>query len=128
MNGNWELFNLRWRRLDFFTHDRLVITNYYWISATGALAVVNKDYKTDQKLTRRQHIALYTLFHGVNNKDQKEEYLPYNAIERYIEDLYTHVELAPANTYCECYRYNNSDNEVVNINYPLLKRNHLFGH
>ena len=124
----WDFFNSKWCELDYFTHDRLVITNYFWISATGALAVVKKDNKTKEVSTRRQHIALYTLFHGVKNKDQKKEYLPYNAMERYLDDLYSLVHLAPENSYCECFRYINSDDKVIDIQYPLLKHNHLFEH
>lgn len=124
----WDFFNSKWCELDYFTHDRLVITNYFWISATGALAVVKKDNKTKEVSTRRQHIALYTLFHGVKNKDQKKEYLPYNAMERYLDDLYSLVQLAPENSYCECLRYINSDDKVIDIQYTLLKHNHLFEH
>lgn len=117
----------KWQHFDYFTHDRLVISNYFWISATGALAVTREDNKTHEELARRQHIALYTLFHGVENKDQKREYCPYNAMDRYLEDLYSYVKNAPVFSY-DCFRYDNVNEVIDTINYPLLKRNYLLGH
>jgi len=121
----WKSLKRKWSKLHYHSHDRCVITNYYWIIATGELTVSQEDLKTHvEYASRRQHIGLYTLFHGVNNPDQNEDYIPFYAINSYLRDLYEFIQIAPSFSYM-CLRYNSKDGKLIDINYPLLKRNHL---
>lgn len=121
----WKSLKRKWSKLHYHSHDRCVITNYYWIIATGELTISQEDVMTHvEYASRRQHIGLYTLFHGVNNPDQNEDYIPFYAINSYLNDLYEFIRNAPSFSYM-CLRYNSKDGKLTDINYPLLKRNHL---
>ena len=121
----WKSLKRKWSRLHYHSHDRCIITNYYWIIATGELTISQEDLMTHvEYASRRQHIGLYTLFHGVNNPDQNEDYIPFYAINTYLSDLYEYMRSAPSFSYM-CLRYSSEAGKLTEINYPLLKRNHL---
>lgn len=124
--GDFASTIAKWNNLHHLTHDRLIMTNFYWISATGAIAVNTEDYNTHTILARRQHIAFYTLFYGINNSDQKREYIPIKAMDQYLNDMFTLVGNAPSFAYT-CYRFYNSESSIKEVEYSMLKRNPLIG-
>lgn len=76
---------------DFFldTHDRIILSNYYEITATHAFAASRDKFR--KKATHTQKIAFRTFFDGIDQPDQKFEFIPIKGetkmLKRFVKDL-----------------------------------------
>ena len=123
--AQWQPKKKAWRALHNHIHDRRIITNYYWILATGALNISVQEADSERKIASRfQHIELYSLFRGTENKDQKVSSIPFYKLDAYLKELVDFVKVAPTAAYV-CYSYNSRLKQIKKGNHNLIKNNLL---
>lgn len=120
----WFVKNDIWRSLHGISHDRRIITNYYWIIATAALNVSEVDEGNKEVASRFQHIELYSLFRGVDNPDQKTSVIPFYKIKKYLGLLVDYLKSSPSKAYI-CYAYNKQLKQIKKGSEQLIQNNLL---
>lgn len=121
----WHPKKNEWKSLHNHSHDRRVITNYYWILATGALSVSEQlEESKEEKAARFQHVELYTLFRGTENRDQKIASIPFFKINDFLKELTLFIKTAPPAAYM-CYTFNSKLKQIKKGDERLIANNLL---
>ena len=110
-----------WQNLDYLIHDRCVFTNYYWISATGAIKVSGSNGRA----YRWQIIDYKAILTGIDNAFQKKQSLPLFIEGKFFYKLFSFIKAAPSYSY-KCYSYNYDEKRITEcVNKELSIKNNL---
>lgn len=113
-----------WRNLHNATHDRKILTGFFQVMATHALAAANSN---TNKATSFQRITYESLLSDVDNPKQQRKYVPFFAIRRQLDYLYDCLISAPPKSY-HCYRFDRGKFGIAEcglntLRNPLLRFN-----
>ena len=101
-----------WKALHNHIHDRLICSNYYWISATGALSA--SDGTEEESASRWQNVHYLEVLHGAGHPYQKLTALPLFKTMEYLNKLSDCFKAAPSDSYVG-YFYNRSKKDFMEI-------------
>lgn len=111
-----------WKNLHNATHDRKILTGFFQVMASHALAAAYPNNATSS-----QRITYESLLSDVDNPKQKRKYVPFFAIRRQLDYLYDCLISAPPQSY-HCYRFDRGKFGIVEcglntLRNPLLRFN-----
>ena len=104
-----------WKKLQYFSHDRRILTNYYQVSATFGFSAEHFETASSS-----QRIYFESLLSNVDNPRQKERSIPFYSIPHQLGVLSECLSIVP-DCAVHCYGFNPKERSITECKVNMIK-------